>query len=114
MQKEDNGMWEFPGGGLDFGETPQECIIREMKEEAGLIPTHISERPSYFVTALNINGKWKSNIFYETKKRDLNFTPSDECVEMRFFTKEEALQENLYPIVREFLEAYNPDNHNGA
>ena len=63
------------------------------------------------MTALNINGVWKSIVLYETKVKDLNFKPSDECVELRFFTKEEALKENIYPIVKEFLEEYNPGNH---
>lgn len=33
LVKEDNGLWELPGGGLDFKENPQEGIKREMKEE---------------------------------------------------------------------------------
>jgi 8-oxo-dGTP diphosphatase len=27
------GYWDVPGGHVEEGETPQECIIREMKEE---------------------------------------------------------------------------------
>lgn len=29
--------WEFPGGKCDFGETPQEAVVREFKEETGRV-----------------------------------------------------------------------------
>jgi mutator protein MutT len=37
-------LWEFPGGKCDDGETPQQCCIREAREELGVEVRIISQR----------------------------------------------------------------------
>ena len=33
--------WQFPQGGIKFGETPVQAMYRELREEVGLLPSHV-------------------------------------------------------------------------
>lgn len=36
--RDEQGRWDFGGGGLKFGETLEECLVREIEEEYGVKP----------------------------------------------------------------------------
>lgn len=87
---EDNGKWELLGGGLDHGEDPIDGLKREIREETGLTVTKVSDAPMFFVTAKRIDGaNYLANVIYQIELADLNFTPSEECQELRFFSLQE-------------------------
>ena len=74
-------------------------------EEMWLKVVNIEKQPVCFLTWSEWD-KHKCNVLYSVKLENLDYTQSDECVEMWFFTYKEALELDLFCNVNQFIKMY--------
>ncbi len=111
----DDDPWELPGGGLDFGEDMKTALKREVEEEMGLTVTHVSENPLYIWPVKHGEGRgmdwyWVLIVVFQIEFKDLNFTPSNECQEIKFFSIDEikAMLPQISLQLRPLVEHFKP------
>lgn len=106
------GVWELPGGGLDWGAETAAELTREIAEEMSIPVVKIAPRPAYFLTGQTLNSKtWIANVIYETVLEHLDFTPSNECQAVKFVDKNDLSEMNVFPIVQKLAVLFEPKNH---
>lgn len=101
------GLWEIPGGGSEYGETPEQTTIREIQEECGInvkvlapLTTH-----SYYMGET----QRVEIIFLCAMEGDQKVTLSEEHIEYAWTSKDELVKYELDEFMRKLLSKITED-----
>lgn len=105
QRRSDSGNWSFPGGVMEIGETLEQCVIRETKEETGLDIEitgilGIYTDPEHVIAYADGEVRQEFNITFYGRVIGGRIEVSSESTEVRFLRLEELETVPVHETVR--------------
>lgn len=101
--REFQGMWQLPGGGVNFGERVEEAVRREVKEEVGLDVEVLSIVP-YIINSIRKRWHGIGTVLY-CRLNDVRQTIklNEEADKYEWFSSAEIQKLDVLPGVKEAI-----------
>ncbi len=106
-----NGRWDLPKGHVEYGETFEQCAVREVAEETGLRSLKLGEKITETLHAYIYSAGWevKTTHWYAMlTEQTETVAQSEEGIEKVAWCSKAEVAENLnasYPTIREVFKA---------
>ena len=87
-----NNKWELPGGRIDFGETPEQTLVREFSEELGISSVHIGTIINAWTFTVDRDDGERQYVVlvYTCQISDQALVQSDEHIKHEWFTLDDV------------------------
>jgi len=86
-----SGLWEFPGGKIEPGETPEECLARELKEEfdidvevGELLGSNVHHYDHISIELMAYRASWVSGAITMNDHKAYRWVTVDQLTEYEF------------------------------
>ena len=107
-KRTDNGMWCVPGGALELGETLEEALKREVKEETSLDifnPKLFDVKAGVHMVYPNNDEVYYTDVVYEINEYEGELKPDEESKEL-VWVPIDKLPDNIMPTQIEYIEKF--------
>ncbi|NJL98746.1 MAG: A/G-specific adenine glycosylase [Synechococcaceae cyanobacterium SM2_3_2] len=103
------GLWEFPGGKIELGESPADCVVREVKEEIGIdvtaeaeLATIEHEYTHFTITLIAYICRYQGGEAQPLQCADVRWIPPEQLKDFAF----PMANQKLFPYLQQWLQTH--------
>lgn len=111
VNRVDNGLWALPGGGMELGESIEDCAIREVREETGLDVEitgliGVYTNPRHVIEYSDGEVRQQFSLCYATRLLGGTLAHDDESTDLQWVHLTDIPALNMHPSMRLRIDHY--------